>query len=75
MEMNYFFDINNKSMKKYDDYVIWIFINVQCIFHNRNQNVFWRTLKYNVRIRNIENLKIVTYKDEFLILIMYIKFL
>jgi hypothetical protein len=36
MEMNYFFDINDKNIKKYDDYVISIFKNVQCIFHNKN---------------------------------------
>jgi hypothetical protein len=36
MEMNYFFDINDKSMKEYDDYVIWMFKNVLRIFHNKN---------------------------------------
>ena len=74
MEINYFFDINDKNMKKYDDYVIYIFKNVQCIFHNRNQNVFWGTLKYNVKIKNIENVKIAAYREWFFTYILYIGF-
>ena len=71
-EMNYFFDINDKSVEKYDDYVIQIFKNVQYIFHNRNQNVFWGILKYNVKIRNIKNLKIAAYREQFSTYISYI---
>ena len=74
MEMNYFFDINDKSMKEYDDYVIWMFKNVQRIFHNKNQKVFWEMLKYNVRIKNIENLKIGAYRKWFFTCISYIWF-
>ena len=62
-EMNDFFDINDKNMKKYDDYVIQILKNVQCIFHNKNQRGYWGILKYNVKIRNIENLKMAAHRE------------
>ena len=72
MKMQFFFNINNKNMKKYDDYVIRNFKNVQCIFYNRNQTEFWGILKYKVKIKNIKNPKIASYREQFFTYILYI---
>ena len=41
MKLNIFFNIMHNNGKNYDDYVIWIFRNVRCIFDNKNHGVYW----------------------------------
>jgi hypothetical protein len=39
-KIKFFFDGIHNNIKKYHDYVIWIFRNIQCIFDRKNNGVY-----------------------------------
>jgi hypothetical protein len=41
MKLNIFFNTMHNNVENHDDYVIWIFRNVRCIFDSKNNGVYW----------------------------------
>jgi len=40
MKLNIIFNIMHNNVENYDDYVIWMFGNVRCIFDNKNNREY-----------------------------------